>query len=286
MRQYSFVGALVTLLCCVNLRGVLAGISTHNSLRSSRDGANAETYSVPALGFPYEALEGAFVGSQTMHLHHDKHHATYVMMLNKALASAGMHDPPKDVAKLVARLDQIPVAQRTLIRNHGGGHMNHGLFWRWLTPGGPPEPRAEGHLHKAISDNFGSFEAFQSAFEAAAASQFGSGWCWLVRDPRDGGLRVCSTANQDNPVMDIDIGDCHGTPILGLDVWEHAYYLDHFNVRPQYIKAFWKVVNWDEAEKLLLAAEKEPLPHSAAGRMPLMPVAVAAVLAILLGFVA
>lgn len=203
------------------------------------------SYTLPELGFPYEALESSFVGAQTMHLHHDKHHAFYVAMLNKALQDGGVEQPPQDVEELVSHLRQVPSGVRAMVRNHGGGHLNHLMFWKWMKPSaGGRQP--QGPLADQIATDFGSFSAFQSAFEKAAATRFGSGWAWLILGP-SGKLEACSTANQDNPVMDADIGDCRGAPILGLDVWEHAYYLDYFNVRLSYVKAFWDVVNWEEA---------------------------------------
>jgi len=198
---------------------------------------------LPDLGFPYDALEGVFVGAQTMHLHHDKHHALYVNTLNHALAKR--EDVPSDIELLLMNIRKLPADLTGVVRNHGGGHMNHALFWRLLKPGGAQEPR--GALKAQMEKDFGSFAKFQAVFEKAAATRFGSGWAWLVLERGTRQLSVCSTANQDNPVMDVEIGDCHGVPILGLDVWEHAYYLDYFNVRPEYVKAFWRVVNWDEA---------------------------------------
>lgn len=211
-----------------------------------REVVKHKAYVLPNLGFPYDALEGIFVGSQTMHLHHDKHHAAYVATLNKALAEGEVEDAPADVAELLRHLSHVPGAIRSVVRNHGGGHMNHALFWKLLKPGGGRFPK--GPLSERINADFGSLEAFQAVFEKGAASRFGSGWCWLVLEPGSGHLKICSTANQDNPVMDVDIGDCHGVPLLGLDVWEHAYYLDYFNARPAYVKAFWKVVNWHEVQ--------------------------------------
>jgi Fe-Mn family superoxide dismutase len=225
-------------------------------LRTAKDLSNnivehGPHYELPALGFPYDALARHFVGDQTMHLHHDKHHALYVKTLNDALAST--EDVPSDVEVLVSHIRKQPKNVQDVVRNHGGGHMNHALFWKWLKPGGTSQV-PKGPLHAKIVKDFESFEKFQSAFENAAATRFGSGWAWLVLEPGKQHLRVCSTANQDNPVMDVDVGDCRGSPVLGLDVWEHAYYLDYFNVRPKYVKAFWKVANWDEAEKRFAAA--------------------------------
>lgn len=221
-------------------------------------------YALPELGFPYEALEGSFVGSQTMHLHHDKHHAFYVAMLNKAVEDGGIERPPEDVEELVSHLSDVPSGVRAMVRNHGGGHLNHLMFWRWMKPSAAGrQPR--GPLAAQISEDFGSFSAFQSAFEKAAATRFGSGWAWLVLTPNRK-LKACSTANQDNPVMDADIGECRGTPVLGLDVWEHAYYLEYFNVRLSYVKAFWDVVNWEEAESRFAEARIRDERSLASGR--------------------
>lgn len=220
--------------------------------------ADADTlggpYVLPELGFPYEALENSFVGSQTMHFHHDKHHAFYVSMLNKAVAQGNV-DAPHDVKELVSHIRDMPPEIQTMVRNHGGGHLNHALLWQWLRPGKLRQP-AEGLGAQIVAD-FGSVAAFQSVFEQAGVGRFGSGWSWLIFGS-DGKLRVCSTANQDNPVMDVEIGDCHGTPLLGLDVWEHAYYLDYQNLRLKYMKAFWKVANWEVAEELYREAKAHP----------------------------
>lgn len=227
-------------------------------------------YSLPELGFPYDALEKVFVGSQTMHLHHDKHHALYVNTLNKALA--GSRNAGTDVEILVQGIRRLPVDVQGIVRNHGGGHLNHALLWRWLKPGGAKAPK--GKLEAQIVKDFGSFEKFQTAFQTAAATRFGSGWAWLVLEPDKKHLKVCSTANQDNPNMDVDIGDCHGSAVLGLDVWEHAYYLDYFNVRPKYVKAFWKVANWDVAEEQFAAAMAAKVVKSASQGAYLFPLLV------------
>lgn len=266
MRHFSAVACLfaVFLTDCaavadtLNLRkavDVQAGDGSAEGRIATLDNAASvahASYTLPDLGFPYEALEGSFIGSQTMHLHHDKHHAFYVAMLNKAVQDGGIDNPPEDVEELVSHLHNVPSGVRAMVRNHGGGHLNHLMFWRWMRPSSAGR-RPQGPLADQISKDFGSFAAFQSAFEKAAATRFGSGWAWLVFAP-NGKLKACSTANQDNPVMDVDIGDCHGTPILGLDVWEHAYYLEYFNVRLSYAKAFWDVVNWEEAGSRYAAA--------------------------------
>lgn len=236
------------------------GVGTFEHVDSDTHGS----YKLPELGFPYEALESSFIGAQTMHLHHDKHHAFYVAMLNKALQDGGVEEPPEDIEELVSHLSKVPSGVRALVRNHGGGHLNHLMFWKWMKPSAAGR-QPQGPLADQISKDFGSFAAFQSAFEKAAATRFGSGWAWLVLAP-SGKLEACSTANQDNPVMDADIGDCRGTPILGLDVWEHAYYLDYFNVRLSYVKAFWDVVNWEEAGARFAEARVRAERSRASGR--------------------
>jgi len=213
----------------------------------------SDPYVLPPLGFPYEALEGKFVGAETMHLHHDKHHALYVNKLNAAIRKGGI-DAPSDIGQLLAKLGQVPPGVRAMVRNHGGGHFNHMQFWEWLTPQPGGSKLLAGPLADKINEHFGSLEGMQKEFSDAAALLFGSGWTWLIAGS-DGKLRVCTTANQDNPVMDesvVNLEGCHGFPIFGLDVWEHAYYLDHKNVRPNYIKAFWKVLNWEEVQNRYL----------------------------------
>jgi Fe-Mn family superoxide dismutase len=195
-------------------------------------------FSVPALPYPYEALEPT-IDSETMHLHHDKHHAAYVTNLNKALESAPDLQG-KTIEELLANNCAIvPEAVRTAVRNNGGGHINHTMFWEIMGPGagGPPS----GDLAAAINSTFGSFDTFKEKFNAAATTRFGSGWAWLLK--KGSGLEVTSTANQDSPVME------GHSPIMGLDVWEHAYYLKYQNRRPEYIGAWWNVVNWAEVNK-------------------------------------
>lgn len=195
-------------------------------------------HELPALPYDYNALE-PYIDEQTMRIHHGKHHATYVDKLNAALeGQAALAE--KSVNDLLASLDSVPESIRTAVRNNGGGHSNHTLFWQILSPNGGGEP--SGALADAINSTFGSFDKFKEEFAAQAAGRFGSGWAWLIVD-KDGKLAVTSTPNQDTPVMD------GNTPILGLDVWEHAYYLKYQNRRPEYINAFWNVVNWDEVAK-------------------------------------
>jgi Fe-Mn family superoxide dismutase len=195
-------------------------------------------YELPALKFEFNALEPA-IDARTMEIHHDKHHAAYVNNLNKALEAAPeLYGQPME--KLLRDLNKVPEAIRTAVRNNGGGHANHSLFWEVLAPGGRKSPG--GALLGDLEKSFGSLDAFMEKFTAAATTRFGSGWAWLVLDS-DKKLQVYSTANQDSPLMD------GHKPLLGLDVWEHAYYLNYQNRRPDYIKAFWTVVNWSYVEE-------------------------------------
>jgi len=203
-------------------------------------------FTLPDLPFAYDALE-PHIDATTMEIHHSKHHAGYVSKGNAAIEGTPVADAtcPWSVS---ARLGEVPQDKRTAVRNNAGGHANHALFWECLSPKGGGAP--SGDLAKAIDAAFGSYDAFKDAFADAAKGRFGSGWAWLC--VKDGKLEVCSTANQDNPVMKPAIGDaagCGGTPILGLDVWEHAYYLNYQNRRPDYIEAFWNVVDWDKTAK-------------------------------------
>lgn len=199
-------------------------------------------YELPKLGYAYDALE-PHIDARTMEIHYTKHHNAYVTNLNAALKDSGV-DAPKCVCELLAKLNDVPENIRTAVRNNGGGHANHTFFWDILTPGGAKTPTAE--VAKAIDAAFGSFDTFQEEFAKAAASRFGSGWAWLAKK-KDGSLVVLSTANQDSLYAGAAVGAPEGlTPILGLDVWEHAYYLHYQNRRPDYIKAFWNVINWDK----------------------------------------
>jgi Fe-Mn family superoxide dismutase len=194
-------------------------------------------FTVPALPYAFDALE-PYIDKTTMEIHHDKHHAAYVTNLNKALESAP-DLAGKTVEELLAHnCGGVPEGIRTAVRNNGGGHINHSMFWTILGPGAGGEP--VGDLAAAITSTFGSFGTFKEKFGAAATTRFGSGWAWLVRDGSK--LDIFSTANQDSPVMEGKY------PVIGLDVWEHAYYLKYQNRRPEYIGAFWSVVNWKEAE--------------------------------------
>ena len=191
-------------------------------------------FELPPLPYAEDALE-PHIDAKTMGIHHDKHHAGYTNNLNNALAgNPGLAS--KSVSELLADLDSVPEAIRTAVRNNGGGYANHTLFWSTMGPNSGGQPA--GELAAAIGSAFGSFDAFKEAFAKAGATRFGSGWAWLYVDD-NGGLAVCSTPNQDTPLMD------GNTPILGLDVWEHAYYLNYQNRRAAYITAWWNVVNWD-----------------------------------------
>jgi Fe-Mn family superoxide dismutase len=204
----------------------------------------ATAHEVPALPYPYNALE-PHIDEQTMHLHHDKHHAAYVTKLNAAIEKhpeLGSKSPED----LLRNLNSVPEDVRTMVRNNGGGHVNHTMFWKIMGPkkGGNPT----GAIAGVINKTFGSFDAFKEKFETAGANQFGSGWVWLVRT-RSGEFKITSTPNQDNPMSNGDF------PIMGNDVWEHAYYLKYQNRRPDYLKAGWTVVNWDEVNNRLAQAE-------------------------------
>ena len=196
-------------------------------------------FELPKLDYAYNALE-PHIDAATMEIHHTKHHAAYTNNLNAALE--GSADAGKSIESLFADISKRSMA----VRNNGGGFYNHNLFWKFLSPNGGGKP--SGELLSAIEKNFGSFDAFKDEFAKAAATRFGSGWAWLVKQA-DGKLVVSSTPNQDNPLM--DVADVKGTPILGLDVWEHAYYLKYQNRRPDYIGAFWNVVNWNEVASRL-----------------------------------
>ncbi len=201
-------------------------------------------YEVPALPYAYNALE-PHIDEQTMHLHHDKHHAAYVAKLNGAVEK---HPDlqKKSAEELIRNLSALPEDIRGVVRNNGGGHVNHTMFWQIMGPkaGGAPS----GAIADAITKTFGSFDAFKEKFEAAGVNQFGSGWAWLVRT-KSGEFQIKSTANQDNPISNGEF------PVMGNDVWEHAYYLKYQNRRPDYLKAWWNVVNWAEINKRLAQAD-------------------------------
>jgi len=201
-------------------------------------------HTLPELGYAKNALE-PHIDAQTMEIHHDKHHAAYVTNLNKALESAP-DLASKSIEDLIRNMNAVPEAIRGAVRNNGGGHANHTLFWKILTPGGAKEP--SGKLAEDIKAGFGTLDELKAKLEDAGIKRFGSGWSWLIVDGT-GKLAVTSTPNQDSPVMDGQ------TPILGIDVWEHAYYLKYQNKRPDYLKAIWNVMNWDEVGKLYAAAK-------------------------------
>ncbi len=201
-----------------------------------------DMFTLPNLPYAYSALE-PHIDAQTMEIHHSKHHQAYINNLNAAIEGTPMAG--KSLDALITEHTDVPA-----VRNNGGGHWNHSMFWTVMTPNGGGEP--EGELGEAIAAAFGTFEEFKAAFAKAAATRFGSGWAWLCVN-KDGRLEVCSTANQDNPLMP-GVG-CEGTPILGLDVWEHAYYLKYQNRRPDYVGAFFNVVNWAEVSSRYQAAK-------------------------------
>jgi superoxide dismutase, Fe-Mn family len=208
-------------------------------------------YELPKLPYAYNALE-PHIDAKTMEIHHTKHHQTYITNANNALK-----DHPnlanKDVNELIRDLNQVPESIRGAIRNNGGGHANHDFFWKTIGPGKGGAPK--GELAKAIDSQLGGFAKFKEDFAKAATTRFGSGWAWLVVGP-DKKLSVGSTANQDSPLMGKAVAGIEGKPVIGLDVWEHAYYLNYQNRRPDYINAFWNVVDWDAAEKNYQAASK------------------------------
>ena len=197
-------------------------------------------YELPELGYSHDALE-PHIDARTMEIHHGKHHAAYVSKVNDAIAGNAALEG-KSIEDLISNLDDVPEDIRGAVRNNGGGHANHSLFWKTMAPGGANAP--SGELATKIDEAFGSFDEMKKKFEAAGATRFGSGWAWLGLKP-DGKLHINSTPNQDNPLMGEAAGCCGCTPLLGLDVWEHAYYLNYQNRRPDYLSAFWNVVNWD-----------------------------------------
>jgi len=212
-------------------------INNHTKRRNSKMGK----FELPKLPYDYNALE-PYIDAMTMEIHHTKHHNAYVTNLNKAIEGTEMEG--KSLEDLLKKVSGLPMA----VRNNGGGHYNHSLFWTLMKKGGGGMP--SGELEQAITSAFGSFEEFRKKFSDASATRFGSGWAWLV--VTNGKLAVTSTPNQDNPLM--DVAEVKGTPVLGLDVWEHAYYLKYQNRRPEYIENWWNVINWDEAAKRYAAA--------------------------------
>lgn len=214
---------------------VRAAVNTINQL------TNDGLFSLPKLPYAYSAIE-PFIDAQTMEIHHSKHHQAYVNNLNAAIQKE-ISLKGKSVEELLANLSKLPESVRTAVRNNGGGHWNHAFFWQLLKTGTKPSEK----VNQAIIKNFGSMEEFKKQFEKAAMGQFGSGWAWLIKQGDK--LLVTSTPNQDNPLM--DISTIKGTPIIGLDVWEHAYYLKYQNKRADYTQAFWNILNWEKVEQLL-----------------------------------
>jgi Fe-Mn family superoxide dismutase len=201
-------------------------------------------YELPKLPYDYNALE-PHIDARTMEIHHTKHHQAYITNVNNAIK--GKPDlEKKSVEDLIRDLNSVPEDIRTAVRNNGGGHANHSFFWKIMGPKAGGEPK--GKLADDIKSTFGGFDQFKEKFSAAGVGRFGSGWAWLIRN-KSGKLEIVSTANQDSPLMGKAIAGVEGTPILGLDVWEHAYYLNYQNRRPDYIKAWWNVVNWDAVAK-------------------------------------
>ena len=227
--------------------GIVAASRARPDYRRRRANANQSdptimAHTLPALGYALDALE-PHIDARTMEIHHGKHHNAYVTNLNAALAGKAELEA-KSAEALIADLAAVPEDIRGAVRNNGGGHVNHAFFWNLIAPGGAKAP--SGELAAAIDQAFGSFDAFKEAFAKAGATRFGSGWAWLVKNA-DGTLAVGSTANQDTPLMGKAVAGIEGKPVLALDVWEHAYYLHYQNRRPDYIAAFWNVVNWDVA---------------------------------------
>lgn len=199
-------------------------------------------FTLPALSYAFDALE-PHIDARTMEIHHGKHHNAYVTNLNNAVTGTDLEGKSLEELMKVA-------GSNTAVRNNGGGHWNHSFFWQIISPSGGGTPT--GELAAAIDAKFGSFDAFKETFNKAAATRFGSGWAWLCVDTKNE-LCVCSSPNQDNPLM--DVAECPGIPLLGLDVWEHAYYLHYQNRRPDYVSAFWNLVNWEEVSKLFAATK-------------------------------
>ena len=204
-------------------------------------------FTLPSLAYAYDALE-THIDARTMEIHHTKHHQAYINKVNDAIAGTDLDG--KSIEDLVSNLASVPADKLGAVRNNGGGHANHSLFWTVMGPGKGGSPG--GDLAAAIDSAFGSLDAMKEQFSAAAATRFGSGWAWLYVE--GGSLKVGSTANQDSPLMGADIAGIGGTPLLGLDVWEHAYYLNYQNRRPDYVSAFWNVIDWDAVAARLAAA--------------------------------
>jgi len=236
-RKFIFSAGLASMAMSLNKVSGITNINSINNNNKLRSVNKMAKFELPALPYAFDALE-PHIDARTMEIHHGKHHAGYVTKLNAAVE--GTDAEGKSLEDLMKNVSKYS----TGVRNNGGGHYNHSLFWSVMGPNKGGEPL--GELAEAMNKQFGSFDKFKEEFSNAAATRFGSGWAWLVIKD-DGSLAVTSTPNQDNPVM--DIADVKGTPILGIDVWEHAYYLNYQNRRPDYISAFWNVINWDEVAK-------------------------------------
>jgi len=244
MDRRKFIYSLGLASAAMSINKV-SGFTNLNSINNKiiRSDNNMAKFELPTLPYAFDALE-PHIDARTMEIHHGKHHAAYVANLNKAIE--GTEAEGKSLEELMNNISKYPTA----VRNNGGGHYNHSLFWTIMGQNKGGEPN--GDLAVAINKHFGSFDDFKKEFSNAAATRFGSGWAWLIVKS-DGSLAVTSTPNQDNPIM--DVADVKGTPILGIDVWEHAYYLHYQNRRPDYVAAFWNVINWDEVGKNYLAAK-------------------------------
>ncbi len=241
MERRNFLKSIGMISALAGSNKILAVSDKINSITNKRGNKKMAKFELPALPYAFDALE-PYIDARTMEIHHDKHHAGYVAKLNAAVEGSNLAD--KSFVDLLAN-----ASANTAVRNNGGGHYNHTLFWTVMGPGKGGQPT--GALANAIGSSFGSFDTFKDQFSSAAATRFGSGWAWLVIT--SDGLKVSSTPNQDNPLM--DVADVKGTPILGIDVWEHAYYLNYQNRRPDYIAAFWNVINWDEVAKRFAEAK-------------------------------
>ncbi len=239
MKRRNFLSSAFA-LGALSVAGTSQVLSTIQQEQQKKD--KPMPFTLPELPYAHDALE-PYIDKMTMEIHHGKHHNTYVTNLNKA--AEGQDWASKSLEEIFANISKMPAA----VRNNGGGHYNHSHFWNWMKPGGGGEPT--GDLAAAIVRDFGSFEKFKEQFSAAGATRFGSGWAWLVKQGDK--LVVSSTPNQDNPLM--DVAEVKGFPVLGMDVWEHAYYLKYQNRRPDYISAWWSVVNWEYAAKMFANAK-------------------------------
>jgi Fe-Mn family superoxide dismutase len=223
----------------VTLLATVGTVALSPATRGAEASGSAGPFSLPPLPYPFDALE-PHIDARTMEIHHDKHHATYVANLNKAVADTEFAKRP--IQSLLGELSKVPENIRTTVRNNAGGHYNHSLFWQMMKKGGGGSP--SGDLAKKIDESFGGYDGFKKQFSEAATKVFGSGWAWLVSDPQ-GKLAIVSTPNQDSPLMALPGAAGTGVPLLGLDVWEHAYYLKYQNRRADYIAAWFNVINWE-----------------------------------------